>query len=29
MPGVRMGVTGLAFGLLVYGLVTGATLPRF
>ena len=29
LPGVRMGAMGLAVGLLVYGLVTAATLPRF
>jgi hypothetical protein len=27
--GVRMGAMGLAVGLLVYGLVGAATLPRF
>jgi hypothetical protein len=29
LPGVRMGAMGLAVGLLVYGLVTAVTLPRF
>jgi hypothetical protein len=28
LAGVRMGAMGLAVGLLVYGLVTAATLPR-
>jgi hypothetical protein len=29
LPGVRMGAMGLGVGLLVYGRVAAATLPRF